>query len=67
MMKTMLKRKNNNDNNNSEENQRRSAWNEQSNGQGGIIESGERRLNNILNMEKSVIDEVSEAEENNLT
>ena len=66
-MKTMLKRKNNNDTKNAEENQRKSAWNEQSNGQGGIIESGERRLNNILNMEKSVIDEVSEAEENNLT
>ena len=66
-MKTMLKRKNNNDTKNTEENQRKSAWNEQSNGQGGIIESGERRLNNILNMEKSVIDEVSEAEENNLT
>jgi len=78
VMKKMLNRKNreHKDNNSAEENinnnsSRRAAWKESSGaaglGHGIVVESGEIRLNTILSKEKEVIDEVSEAEENNIT
>ena len=78
VMKKMLNRKNreHKDNNSAEENinnnsSRRAAWKESSAaaglGHGIVVESGEIRLNTILSKEKEVIDEVSEAEENNIT